>query len=250
VDRRAKKLEKKRKSREEAKKNARTRALQKTQQLALLVRSAGGAEFGPCYVSAGWDALTPPPALVTVLVTRKLSTGHFVPAIVLVDRTCLGVKNGYSLAPMGKDELADLVDEVGSAHGGMSPCSPLVAQSIVFHAIDYARSLGFEPHRDFPARLFGDRTAELLDTPWHAPERPFYINGPHDDSRAILRRLQSAVGDGGFDRVQLSRRELGDDELEDDDLEDDADSEMIVRRASDAGWILEIEDHLGGSRVG
>jgi hypothetical protein len=106
VDRRAKKLEKKRKSRDQAKKNVRVLAARESQKVAVLARSAGSAEVGPCYVSEGWEDLTIP-HLVTVLVTRKLSTGHFVPGIALVDRTCLGVKNGYAREPMLAAELAD-----------------------------------------------------------------------------------------------------------------------------------------------
>jgi hypothetical protein len=58
MDRRAKKLEKKRKSRDQTKKSARALATRESQKLSLLARSAGSAEFGPCYVSDGWDDLT------------------------------------------------------------------------------------------------------------------------------------------------------------------------------------------------
>ncbi len=260
MDRRAKKLEKKRKSRDQAKKNAKALAARASQKLALLAKSAGSAEFGPCYVSAGWDDLTSP-ALVAVLVTRKLEKGHFVPAIALVDRTCLGVKNGFAREPMPEHELAELIEDVGSAHGGMFRCDLLVAQSIVFHGIDYARSLGFEPHRDFPAALFGPRPAELLPTPWHASERPIYIAGPRDDPRRIVSQLKRTAGDAAFEYIDHH----GLPDYEDEDAEEGAlvysplettvardgvsVRVSIYRMARDAGWRLEVEDHLGGSSV-
>jgi hypothetical protein len=267
MDRRAKKLEKKRKSREQTKKNARALATQKSKELARLARSAGSAAFGPCYVSEGWDDLTSP-ALVTVVVTRQLSTRHLVPAIALVDRTCLGVKNAFPREPMLEGEFEDLLDDIGTAHGGMVRCDPLFAQSIVFHAIDYARSLGFEPHPDFPAALFGPRPAELLPTAWHAPERPIYMSGPHDNAPVIMSRLREALGDGGFEFTTRALSHLDDDDVGFDDDDDDDDEALvhsalertvsrdgaslrisIYRGPSDAGWILEIVDQLNGSTV-
>ncbi len=42
----------------------------------------------------------------------------------------------------------------------MVPCELAVAQSIVYNALDYAASLGFEPHPDFPEPLFGSSVSE------------------------------------------------------------------------------------------
>lgn len=285
MDRRAKKLEKKRKGREEAKKKTKVAVAQKARELSILVGAAGSAEFGPCWISCGWDDLTTP-ELVSVVVTRKLKTGHFVPATVLVDRTCLGVKDGFSRPPMFADELDELIEQAGSPHGGMIQCEPQIAQSVVFHAIRYARSLGFEPHRDFPAALFGPAPSALVDTPWSSPERPIYISGPHDDRHTIRRKLTRAVGPAGFlvanEGASIDDDLDADDDLEESTLNGDLDDDELEERDSDsvdepvlvssplertvsrdgvtlqiyiyrdqhqARWTLEIEDHLGGSTV-
>jgi len=79
------------------------------------------------------------------------------------------------------------------------PAPPELARHLVYGAVDYARSLGFEPHPDFtPA-------AELLG-PWSPPSIitfgnngvPFYIQGPHDDARQVMRTLQPTIGTGDF----------------------------------------------------
>jgi hypothetical protein len=272
MDRRAKKLEKKRKSRDQAKKKASALAARKPGSLELLARSAAREKFGPCFVSTLWDDLETP-ALVSVIMTRKLPSGQLLPGTALIDRTCLGVKDAFLREPMLPRDLAEFVDHVGFAHGGMLPCEPLVAQSIVFHAIDYARALGFEPHPDFPATLFGPRPAELLNTPWHAPERPIYVSGPRDNVNAITTQLAKTAGTGGFEYVDpLALLETDDDDDQSDDEDaDDAEDEdgvlvhsplertvardaatlriLIYRGSTDAGWLLEIEDHLGGSTV-
>jgi hypothetical protein len=168
---------------------------------------------------------------------------------------------------MNPRDLDDFVEAAGRAHGGMTPCEPLVAQSVVFHALEYARSLGFEPHRDFPTALLGARPATLLSTPWYAPERPIYVSGPHDDTSWITRRLVAAVGATGFEH--LDPFALVDDEEESSDsFHDELDEPLvhsplersisaegvrlqifIYRGLQETEWHLEVEDHLGGSTV-
>jgi hypothetical protein len=231
MEQRAKKLEKKRKRRDQAKKKAVALEARKPSSLALLARSAAREEFGPCFVSVTWDDLESP-ALVSVIVTRQLPSGRFVPGIALIDRTCLGVKDAFLREAMLASDLAEFVDDVGLPHGGMRPCELLVAQSIVFHAIDYARSLGFEPHRDFPAALFSPRPAELLNTPWHAPRHPIYVSGPRDNVSAITRQLTNAVGAGGFDCIAPLGLPYDDDDDDYGATEDDGVESFVVPSAA------------------
>jgi hypothetical protein len=191
MDRRAKKLEKKRKDRAVAKKKTQVQLQRRAAVDRELLRTAASAPFGPCWVSEGWDNLSHP-ELVSVVVTRQLSESRYLPIVVLVDRTCLGVKDAYDRGVCTAREVEAFVDEISDLHGGMHPCEPLVAQSIVFHAIDYAAKLGFELTADFPAALFGSRPDQLLDTPWHAPAKPQYIAGPHDDVSDVLHKLREA----------------------------------------------------------
>jgi hypothetical protein len=198
VDRRAKQLEKKRKRRALVVKQKNALAARAPSERQLLVKAAQRGSFGPCWVSVGWDELEMP-ELVSVLITRKLSDGLLLPGSALVDRTCLGVKDGFVAQPVRPSEVGDFVAHVGRIHGGMIACQPLVAQSVVFHAIDYARTLGFEPHPDFPAPLFGPRPDQLQSTPWHHAEKPWYMSGPSDDVGAVMRQLVAIVGAGNFD---------------------------------------------------
>lgn len=194
MDRRQRKLEQKRKKREQAKKRSRLDLARRPSEAALLARAGARSELGPCFVSAGWeDGETP--RLVNVVMTRKLGAGELLPHTLLLDRTCLGVKNAMLSSPMSREELDDFLAELSLGYGGIEECSPLVAQSLVFHALDYARELGFSPNRDFHEVLVGPRPAELLATPWHRPEQPVFISGPHDDVPRILAQLRRAVGD-------------------------------------------------------
>ena len=167
---------------------------------ASILRQAAQLPHGQAYVSADFTLeRMDPPRLVSVVLTRKAPGGIVVASLALVDRTCLGVKNAFVAEPMLEYNFGSFLAEVGRAHeGGMVPCELLVAQSIVFHALDYAASLGFEPHPDFPDPLFGPRPEALADTPLSHPTRPFWVRGPDDDVEEILATLDESVGEGNY----------------------------------------------------
>lgn len=185
-----------------------------------LVRAAAPLPHGPAFVSGGWrsaDAMIP--ALVTVIVTRRAPGAILIPSLTLVDRTCLGVKSAFVAEPIPEVGLpAFLAGVEALSADGFEACDVLLAQSIVFHAIDYARSLGFEPHPDFAAPLLGPRPTHLLDTPLARPTRPNFISGPKDDVLAILAQLLAAVGEGNFD-FTIGPSFDRDDRDDDEDLE-------------------------------
>lgn len=189
MSRSAKKNEARRKQREQARASGiRTGAPARTSD----------AAFGMCWVSDGWDDMDEPD-LVGVVVTRKLGHGRVLPGFALVDRTCLGIKDGFVGKPLSEDELASFVARIGLPHGGMVECEPVIAQSVVFHALDFAHKLGFAPHPGFSAELFEPRPSALRDTPWCAPQRPLYLAGPYDDAHAVRAQLAAAVGEGNYD---------------------------------------------------
>jgi hypothetical protein len=76
---------------------------------------------------------------------------------------------------------------------------PELVQHLVFGAVEYARSLGFEPARGFTA------TTDQLGS-WVGPSaisfgrdgKPFFVQGPHDKADAVLQTLERSVGPGNF----------------------------------------------------
>jgi hypothetical protein len=91
--------------------------------------------------------------------------------------------------------VADISDRLGE----FRVCEPSEAQAVVFHAIDYAASLGFAPHPDFEASLVSPRPESLRETPLAHPARPFYASSPHDDLITVVAQLERAVGAGNYD---------------------------------------------------
>jgi hypothetical protein len=228
-----KQKEKQKKKREIARKKAsRPQQGLTTPSTAALLKMAARLPFGPCFVSAGWEDTTEQtPALVTVVATRRSPQGVLIPAIALVDRTCLGVKDGFVAQPITELELHGWLAPMREMHGDMLPVEPKVIQSIVFHAIDFAHRLGFEPHKDFPEPIFGPRPETLLDTPLAGVDKPIYVAGPDDRAQAIVAQLHRVLGAGNYEVTMPSSPftllRQGDDPELDAALDDDIDIEDV-----------------------
>jgi hypothetical protein len=174
---------------------------------------------------------------VTVVVTRRVR-GLLVAEIVLVDRTCLGIKNAMLLPLITEADLLERLDALAGGVTEFRDCEPLEAQSVVFHALDYARSLGFLAHEDFEVALFEPRPESLSETPLAKPERPIYASGPDDDVPMILDRLDRHVGRDNYQfltGIGGITGLLGWDEDEDVDSEEEAD-ELETTGESSGPW--------------
>jgi hypothetical protein len=118
----------------------------------------------------------------------------------LVDTYCLGVKNAVPPSMINQRHLSDFLADFFAAytHGAL-PAPLELAQDLVFGAVEYARGLGFDPHRDFYL------AAGHLDT-WQPPSRitfgrdgrPHFQQGPYDNPGRILRTLDRTVGPGNY----------------------------------------------------
>jgi len=118
----------------------------------------------------------------------------------LIDTWCLGVKNALGPKRMARRDF-DALKRAYFAQWG-SPGIPIpveLAQHLVFGAVEYARRLGFEPHRDFrrACRPLGAWSGPRAITFGRAG-KPYYVNGPYDDPERVLARLEHTVGRGGF----------------------------------------------------
>jgi len=200
---RQKSLEKKKNKRVVAARNAARSSLSSSRSATL--KLAASSPFGPAFMSGAWrseDELAP--GLVSVIFTRVLPDRTFLVESCLVDRTCLGVKDAFVKGPLTPAELDAFVARYEDVHAeGIEEVSVLEALSVVFHALDYAKLLGFTPHHDFSAELLGPRPETLIDTPLAHPSEPHYLPGPHDDVVRITRVLQKHSGDRALARGEM-----------------------------------------------
>lgn len=118
----------------------------------------------------------------------------------LVDTYCLGVKNAVPPTMINRRDLPDFLDDFFAAYANEALPAPIeLAQDLVFGAVDYARGLGFDPHRDFYL------TAPHLGA-WRPPSRitfgrdgkPYFQQGPYDNPTHVMRTLDRSVGPGNY----------------------------------------------------
>lgn len=189
---------------------------------AVLARPGEAALCG-CWVSPGWstgltwdghadwrddfrnDDGEHLPPLVNVLVVREHRYGKVSACGYLVDPHCLGVKDVIGPRVMERHELREFVGHFFRGYDEEPHAVAIdLAQNLVLGAVEYARRLGFEPHPDFAA-CRGQLGA------WSGPGaiefgyrgKPYFIQGPRDDTAAILRTLERSVGRGKFKYVTL-----------------------------------------------
>ncbi len=145
------------------------------------------------WLSNAWRwADEPIPSLVTAVMTRRRGTTILL-CMALLDRTCLGVKNGITRVAT-EDELDFILRQLSERNGPLELVDPDTFLSVVYHAVEFAQSLGFAPRSAATLSFFGPRPATLLDTPLAHPQRPVYVSGPYDDPAYVVAKLRQARG--------------------------------------------------------
>ena len=205
---------------------ARSLAISKREaaRLVTLVAIESGAAEGDavdraqCWVNPGWrhrlrveshddwpvDASAPAEAadsgVALVLVANPNGYDRVEVCSYVVDTWCLGVKNVIGPKRMNRRELDALRRTSYAPWRSPGMAIPLeLAQHLVLGAVEFARELGFEPHRDFK------RARSALGS-WEGPSaitfgmdgKPHYLNGPYDDPQRVMATLERTVGQGGF----------------------------------------------------
>lgn len=181
-------------------------------------RAAEAPERGVvgCWVSPGWsEGLTidgrPEWAdpggghgagcgLVSVLVARRQRYPSASVCGYLIDVWCLGVKDALGPRRVDERELPELVRSYFAAYDAPPVAAPIeLARELTLGAAEYARQLGFAPHRDF------ERARDHLGR-WSGPTaitfgrdgKPMFMQGSRDDAGRVLRTLEERVGRGNF----------------------------------------------------
>jgi hypothetical protein len=169
------------------------------------------ADLFDCWVSAGWSsgltisshpewcdpgADSDASGLVTALVTRrKRHRSGAIVCVYLADVYCLGVKNVIGPDKINERALQRYASCVFSGYSTAPIPAPIeLVRDLVLGAVEYARGLGFEPHPDFKrARAHLGPWAGTSAITFGCDGKPFYIEGPYDDSSRIIRMLGTAA---------------------------------------------------------
>lgn len=169
-----------------------------------------GELFG-CWVNTGWSAgLTVEPSrgwideapedqraagMVSVLVARRHGWDKFSVCGYLADVYCLGLKNTAGPDLMNDRELRRFREFFFGEYSGWQEVPIELARQLVLGSVEFARGLGFELDEEF-----GKAVGHLGE--WEVPSAitfgkdgtPFYVSGPMDDPRKVLRMLERSLG--------------------------------------------------------
>ena len=144
--------------------------------------------IGPCFITGEWRKEA---GLATVCFTRELPKNRYVGAIFLVDLGCLGVKDVLTNQYLA----ADLEKFLDNYIHDFEQCDPALGVKVVTSAVDFARSIGFEPPMEYleARQLFGEVDPNECDDEVTLGRNgmPLYVAGPHDDVDAIVAKIEA-----------------------------------------------------------
>ncbi|MCF7673745.1 MAG: hypothetical protein K9N23_01550 [Akkermansiaceae bacterium] len=139
-----------------------------------------------------------------VVIARFKNDGRIEIGGFLLDTFCLGVKNAFFV--QGDEEvLQDMVERIAETSGAVEEHSGAWGRKLVEAAANYARRLGFAPHRDYKkaARVLGG--IDPKDCPdnftFGSGGKPLFIAGPNDNQarcNLIISILTKKLGRDGF----------------------------------------------------
>lgn len=144
----------------------------------------------------------------TIIVSRKTERDEIVVAMFLLDVYCLGVKNSGILL-MNEEEYRFKVERLRE-HETQNFIHPSCARKLVEETEEYAKELGFFPHKDYQAtkKIFGEIEKDTCPRSFEFGKdgKPFYISGPYDSemfSKQVIDKLMKQCGPGGFDYLMI-----------------------------------------------
>lgn len=177
------------------------------------------AEFRICesHVNSNWQES----GLAEVLVVRQTLSLKYVVGVYLVDVFCLGLKNTFVRATFRHADVRALLSNLSQP---MEEVSYEDARSIILGAVEYARQLGFEPHEEWKISgpiVEAERPFRRNFNFGH-DGKPFYIQGPDDDARKIMKKLELLVEKGEAHFLAIAGGEIdgGNDDDEETSFDD------------------------------
>ena len=154
-----------------------------------------------CYLNADWKER----GLARIVVTRSQENGKAMAGVFLVDIFCLGVKDAFCNEGLDSRQIEDELLPRFYQNEEPTRVGINYAKEIICGAVEYAKSLGFEPHPDFELSRHVLGTEEFSrprGLEFGGPEgKPLYIAGADDDVATVLQKLRKRLGENGFEFI-------------------------------------------------
>ncbi|MBU1019481.1 hypothetical protein KJ764_05945 [Patescibacteria group bacterium] len=154
-----------------------------------ILKNASKYQLEGCLIGEGWESN----GLANILIVRKNNeTNKYLLGVLLVDTYCLGVKNVMFDVDVDKYLVDRLIEDLPYK---MVEADYEYCRGLILGAIDFARSVGFEPHDEWEdVKEFVEPDREYKTKHKFGKKgKPFYIAGPDDDVDKIIEILGGEV---------------------------------------------------------
>ncbi|HBH24107.1 MAG TPA: hypothetical protein DDY13_11880 [Cytophagales bacterium] len=173
-----------------------------------------------CWITKGWRQK----GHIFVVVARRHPEDFFTIGFYDVDLFCTGVRKTWYLYHIAEEDYEVLEEMYAEGFEGheFENCGYGLAHKVVHASLDYATSMGIEPHEDFvyTKNILEDAYDNIphTDVPLGFMGQPFLITA-FDDPRAgyYLKKLHENVGEGNFKHSEM----IGDKAMKTEYIEDD-----------------------------
>ncbi len=130
------------------------------------------------------------------LVARQIVPGRFMYAFYFVDTYCLGLKDTFAAANVSLEEYLEARARAEQRFK-LVPLDYEGSRSLVLGAIDYARTLGFEPSDDWWQSCFVIEAERTFNTKFEFGKdgKPCYVQGLNENPGEVIRTLTSGNHD-------------------------------------------------------
>jgi len=156
-----------------------------------------------CWISADWQNGS---GLVQIFIGREQPNGRICCGNYLVDKFCLGLKNTFAKPNLSFERYKEHYDKV-SSNQTLTRCPIELAHQMVYEGIDYAAQFGFKPQSDWAQSQYVLEPRGELEEPYQLTfgknGKPFFISGPFDDVKKIIKQLEETAGPENFDVLIL-----------------------------------------------
>jgi len=139
-----------------------------------------------------------------VVIVRYKGGGRVEMGVFLVDVFCLGVKNAF-FTRCDESEFGEYLRKLFPEGKPLDEHSGAWGRKLVEGAVEYARRIGFAPHRDYKqaARVMGVINPEDCEETFDFGHdgKPLFIAGPNDTSAqcdTIMKVLMRKLGKDGY----------------------------------------------------
>ncbi len=161
---------------------------------------------GPCFITRGWQVPSQP-RLQCIIATRQADEDTLIPAAILVDLGCQGVRDAYFVKPTPRDGMPALLDVFQQMFARkFEQVAPARAAAIVEQAVEHASEVGLEvPEKARHVLGVLPEEAEAdLEVEMGRRNKALYSPSPGEDMKPMIKRLVQAVGPDGFE-VELPK---------------------------------------------